>query len=210
MDYSRAIAHLQAADPILAATIERSGPCTLWHDRQTGDLLESLAESIIYQQLSGKAAGTIHRRFLALYPHTPHPTAAEILATPDEVLRGAGLSRAKTLYVKDLAQKVLDGLPSLEDLEQLEADAIIRTLTQVKGIGKWTAEMLLIFRLHRWDVLPVDDLGIRNGMRLLYSLPDLPNKNTMLQIAEPWRPYRTIAAWYLWRSVDIKAMGKEG
>ncbi|GAB4140490.1 MAG: DNA-3-methyladenine glycosylase [Cyanobacteria bacterium J069] len=210
MDYSAAIAHLQAADPILATAIARSGPCTLWQDRQTGDLLESLAESIVYQQLSGKAAGTIHRRFLALYPHMAHPTAAEILATPDELLRSAGLSRAKALYIKDLAQKVLDGLPNLTELALLEDDAIIRTLTQVKGIGKWTAEMLLIFRLHRWDVLPVDDLGIRNGIRLLYSLPELPDKKTMLRIAEPWRPYRTIASWYLWRSVDIQAMGQGG
>jgi len=203
MDYSAAIASLQLADPILGATIEQVGDCTLHQQQNTGDLLYSLTESIIYQQLSGKAAGTIHRRFLQLYPDMERPTAADILATPDERLRGAGLSRGKTLYIKDLAQNVLDGLPELEELEAQDDATIIKTLTQVEGIGSWTVQMLLMFRMHRLDVLPVDDLGIRSGIRRVYGLSELPDKKTVLKLGEPWTPYRTIASWYLWRSLEL-------
>lgn len=203
MNYSAAIAALQLADPILGATIEQVGDCTLHQQQNTGDLLYSLTESIIYQQLSGKAAGTIHRQFLQLYPEATRPTAADILATPDELLRGAGLSRGKALYIKDLAQKVLDGLPALEALETLDDATIIKTLTQVKGIGPWTVQMLLMFRMHRLDVLPVDDLGIRSGIRRVYGLSELPDKKTVLKLGEPWTPYRTIASWYLWRSLEL-------
>lgn len=203
MDYSAAIAALQRADPILGATIDQVGDCTLHQQQNTGDLLYSLTQSIIYQQLSGKAAGAIHRRFLQLYPDADRPSAADILATPDEVLRGAGLSRGKALYIKDLAQKIVDGLPFIEELESQDDATIIKTLTQVKGIGSWTAQMLLIFRMHRWDVLPVDDLGIRSGIRRVYGLTELPDKKTVLKLGEPWIPYRTIASWYLWRSLEL-------
>ncbi|MBM0740220.1 DNA-3-methyladenine glycosylase 2 family protein [Phormidium sp. CLA17] len=202
MNYSIAIAALQSADPILGSAIAQIGTCTLDQQQQTGDLLSSLARSILYQQLSGKAAGAIHRRFLALYPDQPFPTAASILATPDDVLRGAGISRPKVIYIKDLAQKVQVGLPTLLDLEQLDDETIIQTLTPIKGIGRWTVQMLLIFRLHRWDVLPVDDLGVRAGARRLYNLPELPNRKTLEQIGQTWQPYRTIASWYLWRTLD--------
>ncbi|NJO40472.1 MAG: DNA-3-methyladenine glycosylase 2 family protein [Cyanobacteria bacterium CRU_2_1] len=202
MDYSIALTKLKQADPVLGAVIDRVGSCTLHQQQQTGDLLHSLAESILYQQLSGKAAATIHRRFLQLYADKPILTALDILNTSDECLRGAGISRAKALYIKDLAQKVLDGLPTLAELEAMEDEAIIKTLIQVKGIGRWTVQMLLIFRLHRWDVLPVDDLGIRSGIRQLYDLTELPDRKTIETLGQRWQPYRTIASWYLWRSLD--------
>ncbi|MEP1062064.1 MULTISPECIES: DNA-3-methyladenine glycosylase family protein [Cyanophyceae] len=203
IDYSVAIAALTQADPILATLIEQVGACTLNLGRQKGDLLYCLCESILYQQLSGKAAAAIHRRFLALYPHQGFPTAAELLNTPDEDLRSAGISRPKIVYLKDLAQKTLDGLPTMAELEAMDDEAIVQTLIPIKGVGRWTVQMLLIFRLHRWDVLPVDDLGIRSGIRRAYGLAELPNKKTVEHIGQPWRPYRTIASWYLWRSLDV-------
>jgi DNA-3-methyladenine glycosylase II len=200
MDYSLALSSLRLADPRLATVIDLAGDCKLHQGQQTGDLLAALSESILYQQLSGKAAAAIHRRFLLLYPEGA-PTPADILNSPDELLRGAGISRPKIVYLKDLATKLPD-FPTLAELEALDDETIIQTLTQVKGIGRWTVQMLLIFRLHRWDVLPTEDLGIRSAMQRLYDLPDLPNKKTMLQLGEPWQPYRTIASWYLWRSLD--------
>jgi len=208
MDYSIALSTLKQSDPILAALIEQIGPCKLHQRQQTGDLLSSLSESILYQQLSGKAAATIHRRFLQLYPDKPYPSAEDILNTSDDALRGAGISRSKVIYLKDLAQKVLDGLPGLTDLESRDDEAIIQTLTPVKGIGRWTVQMLLIFHLHRLNVLPVGDLGIRSGIRRAYNLPDLPDKKTVELIALPWKPFRSIASWYLWRSLDIKTVAE--
>lgn len=155
MSYTIALTTLKQADPILATLIDRVGDCTLLQQQQTGDLLHSLAESIIYQQLSGKAAATIHRRFLQLYSDKPVLRAIDILNTPDEALRQVGLSRAKALYIKDLAQKVLDGLPTLAELEPLDDETIITTLTQVKGIGRWTAQMLLIFGYIVWMCCPL-------------------------------------------------------
>lgn len=202
MDYTIALTTLKNADPILATVIHQVGACRLHQQQSTGDVLSTLTQAIIYQQLSGKAAATIHRRFLQLYVDRPALTAIDILNTPDETLRGVGLSRAKAAYIKDLAQKVLDGLPTLVELEAMQDEGIITTLTQVKGIGCWTAQMLLIFRLHRWDVLPVDDLGVRAGIRNLYDLEELPDKKTVEEFGQRWKPYRTIASWYLWRSLD--------
>lgn len=203
MNYSTAIAALRSADPRLATVIEQVGECTLHQRMPTGDLLAALSESILYQQLSGKAAAAIHRRFLQLYGDQTFPSAEDILNTPDDLLRGAGISRPKILYSKDLAAKI-SGFPTLEELANWDDEVIIKTLTQVKGIGRWTVEMLLIFRLHRLDVLPVDDLGVRSAMRRIYDLPDLPNKKTVLQIGLPWQPYRSVASWYLWRSLELK------
>jgi DNA-3-methyladenine glycosylase II len=208
MDYSIALSALKQSDPILARVIEQIGPCKLNQQQQSEDLLSALCESILYQQLSGKAAATIHRRFLQLYPDQPYPSAEDILSTPDELLRGAGISRSKTIYLKDLAQKVLDGLPTLTELRAMEDEVIIQTLTPVKGIGRWTVQMLLIFHMQRWDVLPVDDLGIRAGIRRVYNLPELPSKKNVETIALPWKPFRTIASWYLWRSLDVKTVGE--
>ncbi|MGA7938174.1 MAG: DNA-3-methyladenine glycosylase [Kovacikia sp.] len=205
MDYSIALFTLKQADPILGALIEQVGPYNL-HQEQQRDLLFALSKSILYQQLSGKAAATIHCQFLQLYPDKPYPTAEDILSTPDELLRGAGISRSKVIYLKDLAQKVLDGLPTLAELEQMEDETVIQTLIPVKGIGRWTVQMLLIFHLGRWDVLPVDDLGIRTGIRRVYNLSELPNKRTVETMASPWKPFRTIASWYLWRSLDISPL----
>ncbi len=202
MNYVNAIAALKEADPILADIIERIGLCTLQQNQRTGDLLFSLSESILHQQLSTKVAVIIHQRFLQLYPTTP--TTLDILNTADEDLRAVGISRPKILYLKDLAQKILDGLPTLEDLEPWEDEAIIQTLTQVKGIGRWTVQMLLIFRMHRWDVLPVDDLGIQTSIRRMYGLPELPDKKTVAKLGQRWKPYSTIASWYLWRSLELK------
>ncbi|HEY9631079.1 MAG TPA: DNA-3-methyladenine glycosylase [Coleofasciculaceae cyanobacterium] len=202
MDYSIALATLKQADPILGEVIDRIGDCTLGQEPRQGELLDALAESIIYQQLSGKAAAAIHRRFLLLYPELTFLTPDAILNTSDEALRGVGLSRSKVLYIKDLAQRIQLGLPTVAQLEVLNDEEIIRLLTQVKGIGRWTAQMLLIFRMHRWDVLPVDDLGIRTAIRNLYRLEDLPDKKTTERIGQAWKPYQTIASWYLWRSLD--------
>lgn len=204
IDYSVAIAALTQADPILATLIQHVGDCTLNLGRQQGDLLYCLCESILYQQLSGKAAAAIHRRFLALYPDRDFPTATDLLDTPDDDLRSAGISRPKIVYLKDLAQKMLDGLPTMAELEAMDDEAIVQTLLPIKGVGRWTVQMLLIFRLHRWDVLPVDDLGIRSSIRRAYGLAELPDKKTVERLGKPWQPYRTIASWYLWRSLDIK------
>ena len=203
MDYSVAVAALKQSDPILALIIEQVGSCKLDQVQQTGDLLFSLSRSILYQQLSGKAAAAIHHRFLQLYTDKPFPTPQDILNTPDETLRGVGISRPKVMYLKNLAQKILDGLPTLTDLQAMEDEAIIKTLTQVKGIGRWTVQMLLIFRLHRWDVLPVDDLGIRSAICRVYSLPELPDKKIVQHVGQLWQPYCTIASWYLWRSLEL-------
>ncbi|MDX2230760.1 MAG: DNA-3-methyladenine glycosylase 2 family protein [Leptolyngbyaceae cyanobacterium bins.349] len=201
MDYTVAIATLKAADPILATVIDQVGACQLAQSQQTGDLLASLAKAILYQQLSGKSAAAIHRRFLELYPGQCL-TAIEMLETPDDVLRSVGISRQKILYLKDLAHHVQTGLPSLDVLATMDDEAIIQTLTPIKGIGRWTVQMLLIFRLHRWDVLPHDDFGIRSAIQKLYQLPELPNKKTVETYGIPWQPYRAIACWYLWRSLD--------
>ena len=200
--YTIAIQSLKSADPKLGTIIDQVGDCTLDQIQHPGRLLDSLARSILYQQLSTKAATTIYQRFLQIYADKEGMTAELILNTPDETLRGAGLSKQKIVYVKDLAQHFLIGLPTLEELEALDDEAIIQTLTKVKGIGRWTVQMLLIFRLHRWDVLPVDDLGIRSGIRQVYGLAELPDRNTTLKLGQVWKPYSTIASWYLWQSLE--------
>lgn len=200
MDYAIALQMLQASDPKLGHLIQQVGRCRLDEVQQKGDTLFSLARCILYQQLSTKSATAIYKRFLQLY--TEFPTAEAILNTPDETLRSVGISKQKIIYLKDLARKTIEGLPAIAELELLDDETIIQTLTQVKGIGRWTVQMLLIFRLHRWDVLPVDDLGIRSGIRRLYELEELPDKKTVEQFGQNWKPYRTIASWYLWRSLE--------
>lgn len=202
IDYSPAITALKQSDGTLASVIVQIGLCTLDQVQLSGDLFAALCRSIIYQQLSGKAALAIHQRFLQLYPGMLSPEA--VLNTLDETLRGVGISRTKVIYLKDLADKTLTCLPTLAELEMMSDAAIIQNLTQVKGIGCWTVQMLLIFRLHRWDVLPTDDLGIRKAIQRLYALPELPDKKTIAEIGQKWRPYCTIAAWYLWRSLELK------
>jgi DNA-3-methyladenine glycosylase II len=182
LSYDIAVNFLQQSDLILGQVIERVGECRLYASQQQGDLFSSLSRTIIHQQLSTKAAASIHHRFLQIYPQKLFPTAPDVLNTSNELLRGAGISRTKVLYLKDLAQKVLDGLPTVTQLETMDDEAIIQTLTQVKGIGRWTVQMLLIFRLHRLDVLPVDDLGVRAAIRKAYSLNQLLDKQTALNL----------------------------
>lgn len=205
MSESAAIAFLQQSDPVLAHLIERIGPCQLQQAQQEGDVLASLSRAIVSQQLSTKAAAAIYQRFLLLYPDKPFPSAQDLLDTPVETLRSVGLSRPKITYLQDLAQKIQAGLPTLAELQQMDDEAIIQQLTQVKGIGRWSVQMLLIFRMQRPDVLPVDDLGIRSAIQKAYGLSELPTKKVIEQIAQAWKPYRSIACWYLWRSLDLKS-----
>jgi len=203
--YAKAERSLAKADPVMAALIAEAGPCTLEprHDAP----FPALLRAIVYQQLSGKAAATIHGRVLALFGgEVPPPDV--LLSEPEEALRAAGLSRAKTAAVRDLAQKVLDGeLPMYEEAAALPDDALVERLTKVRGVGPWTVEMYLIFGLGHTDVLPVSDLGVRQGFRLRYGGDALPDATTLRAHAERWRPWRSIASWYLWRAVDLARSG---
>ncbi|MFQ5744048.1 MAG: DNA-3-methyladenine glycosylase family protein [Acidobacteriota bacterium] len=190
--------HLKGSDPVMATLVSRIGRCRL-DDVQRTRGFEALTEAIVYQQLSMQAAATIHRRFKkVLGGRRPSPEA--ILACSTGQLRGAGLSRQKIGYLRDLAGKVKNGSLSLRRLPHLDDDEAIAALTRVKGIGRWTAQMYLIFRLGRLDVLPVDDLGVRDSARRLYGLAELPAAPQLERVAEPWRPYRSVACWYLWRA----------
>jgi DNA-3-methyladenine glycosylase II len=196
------IKHLKRVDPVLAAVIERVGPCRL-ETRREGTHFDALVRSIVYQQLSGKAASTILGRVRGLYGDRS-PTPAEILGTPDETLRAAGLSRQKLSYLKDLAAKVeSDVVPLAADtIDHLPDDEIIERLVQVKGIGRWTVHMFLIFRLGRPDVLPELDLGIQNAIRRAYRLRKQPGPKDVKRIGKNWTPHASVASWYLWRSLE--------
>jgi 3-methyladenine DNA glycosylase/8-oxoguanine DNA glycosylase len=195
----RAVTHLRAADPVLARIIEEVGPCRLKADLETTPFA-ALVESIVYQQITGKAAATIHGRLRALVgEEIPQPR--HIVAASDEALRGVGLSRQKISYLRDLATKAESGLIP-DDVHTLDDEAVIERLTAVRGVGRWTAEMFLMFRLGRRDVLPVDDYGIRKAMQRAYRMRKLPKPDRMFRVAERWRPYRSVACWYLWRSLD--------
>ena len=208
-DPRAAVRHLRASDPALGRVSDTIGPCTLEREiRSTHSVFGALAEAIVYQQLTGKAAATIFGRVCALCPPRNRLTPERLLNVSDAKLRGAGLSRAKLLAVRDLARKSLSGdVPSLARIRRLDDDAIVERLTAVRGIGRWTAEMLLIFRLGRADVLPVDDYGIRKGFALLMRRRALPSRAEMDTRARHWRPYRTVASWYLWRAVELSSRG---
>jgi DNA-3-methyladenine glycosylase II len=194
----RATTHLCRADPILERIIREVGPCRLEVDRRSSTFA-ALVESILYQQITGRAAATIHGRLLVL-AGTRRLAPEAILALSDQSLRGVGLSRQKVAYLKDLARRTAEGLP-LTRVGRLPDEAVIETLTVVKGIGRWTAHMFLIFRLGRLDVLPIDDYGIQKAIQQAYNLRSLPHAQRMLRLAQPWRPYRSVACWYLWRSM---------
>jgi DNA-3-methyladenine glycosylase II len=195
-DFVKAQRHLARRDRVLKQLIAAVGPCTL---RLNPDRFAALARSIISQQISTKAAESIRNRLeQALAP--AGLKAAAILALPDEALRAAGLSAAKTRAVRDLAEKVHGKAVPLDALHEQTDEEVIAALLPVRGIGRWTAEMFLIFSLGRWDVLPVADLGLRAGVQQQYGLAELPGKEELTQMAEPWRPYRSIATWYFWRS----------
>lgn len=195
-----ALTHLRR-DPVMARLIDREGPLLL-HPRRASTF-QSLTQAIIHQQLNGKAAGTILQRFRDLYPGKRFPSARDVLETPPEKLRKAGLSRPKATYILDLAQKVKDrSIPGLKASEQLSDDELIHRLTTVKGIGRWTAEMLLIFNLGREDVLPVDDLGVRRGFQLAHGHSSMPSPRDLAAHGIRWAPFRSVAARYLWRAAD--------
>ena len=195
-----ALLHLTRCDPTMAGIIERVGSCG-FAPRTEGTHFEALLRSIVYQQLSGRAAATIHGRFVALYPRRS-PTPQRVLATSDEMLRSVGLSRQKIGYMRDLAARVAAREVPVRTLHTLEDEALIEALVRVKGIGRWTAQMFLMFRLGRPDVLPELDLGIQNAIHRAYRRRKRPTPRDVLRIGAPWAPYRSIASWYLWRSLD--------
>jgi len=201
-DAEGAARHLAARDMRLGELIRRVGPCRL-RQKAAQSTFEALAESIIYQQLTGKAAGTIHARVQALFIGSRFAPET-LLAIDDAALRGAGVSRGKIIALRDLAARTLDGtVPPIAHLSTMADEAIINRLVTVRGIGRWTAEMLLIFRLGRPDVLPVGDLGVRQGFKLAYRKRTMPTSSDLARFGEAWRPYRTAASWYLWRAVDL-------
>jgi DNA-3-methyladenine glycosylase II len=194
--YRKAQRHLARRDPVLKRLIAAVGPCTLWFQP---DRFALLARSIISQQISGKAATAIGRRLIQVLGRRGL-TPAAILAASDEALRRAGLSAGKARSLRDLAQKVHDGTVPLKRIHQLPDEEVIESLLPVWGIGRWTAQMFLIFSLGRLDVLPVADLGLRVGVQRHYGLAELPDKDQLEDLARPWQPYRTVATWYVWRS----------
>jgi DNA-3-methyladenine glycosylase II len=194
---------LAACDPVMARLIAAAGPCK-WEPKVELRPFETLARAIAHQQLNGIAAERIFARFKALYAPAPFPEPAAVLATTDDALRATGLSFAKIRAVRDLAEKVAGGVvPTTEELHALESDAIIERITQVRGIGRWTVEMLLIFQLGRPDVLPVDDFGVCNGFRLVYGLKGMPRPRALAEFGARWAPHRSLASWYLWRAVEL-------
>jgi DNA-3-methyladenine glycosylase II len=200
-EYARARRVLMRRDPVLGRAIKAIGPCGM-AERQRKDHLTALASSIVSQQVSTRAAATIFGRFLALFPDGV-PSASAIAAFDDDALRGVGLSGQKVRYLRDVSARILDGRLELESIELLEDEAVIERLTEVKGFGRWTAEMFLMFRLHRPDVLPVDDLGIVKAVQRLYRLRRRPRPKKLQQLGEAWRPYRSVASWYLWQTLRL-------
>lgn len=198
--HAKALAHLRAADPVLGAWIDQAGSCG-WQRTNDGTHFDHITRSIVYQQLSGAAANTIYGRVLALYGGKT-PTPAQLAKTPDEKLRAVGLSTRKAEYIKDLARRTADGSLAVERIHEMDDAEVIETLTSVRGIGEWTAQMVLMFRLGRPDVLPVLDLGVQKAIKTLYRLRSLPTPERVAKIGARWAPHRTVASWYLWRRVD--------
>ena len=200
VDYTRARRLLLRRDPVLAALIRTHGACGI-ADAPRVDHFSALVRAIIFQQLSTKAASTIHARMVALLPESI-VTPAALAALAEEQFRSVGVSRQKALYLRDLSDKVVSGVVRLDGIEDLDDEAVIAALTTVKGVGRWTAEMFLMFRLHRPDVLPVGDLGILTAVQKVYGLRKRPTPDKLRKIGDAWKPYRSIACWYLWRSLD--------
>jgi DNA-3-methyladenine glycosylase II len=200
--HAKALRHLRRADPVLGAVIARVGACPL-KPHTEGTHFDYVVRSIVYQQLSGKAAATIYGRVLGLYGGAP-PTPAQLVKTAETTLRGVGLSTRKAEYVRDLAIGVRSRALPIDRLHEMTDDEVIETLVSVRGIGRWTAQMVLMFRLGRPDVFPELDLGVQKGVQQLLALRKLPTPEKMTRIAERWAPYRTVAAWYLWRLLDLE------
>jgi len=200
-DLERAIAELREADPALAPVIDRTGPRRL-RVEPIEDVFEALGRAIVYQQLSGKAAASIHRKYAALFPRG-RPSARHLPRLADATVRGAGLSGAKLLALRDLAARVAAReIPPMARLREMDDEAIVEALTRVRGIGPWTVHMLLIFRLGRPDVLPVGDYGVRKGFAKVYGKRKLPDARALEKHAERWRPWRSVASWYMWRAIE--------
>jgi len=198
-----AVRHLHRADKTLGRLIARVGPCTLKSATRKAPF-EALVEAVTHQQLNGAAAKTILNRVLALYPGKRFPTPRDLLGTPDERLRSAGLSGAKTAAIKDIAAKTLEGIvPEARAAARMTDAEILERLTSVRGVGPWTVEMLLMFTLGRMDVLPATDYGVRKGFALLYGRRELPSPKEVLEHGERWRPHRSTATWYLWRALEL-------
>jgi len=222
LDHTAAIAHLSSVDRKLARIIAKAGPCGL-RTENTQSIFDALLESIIYQQLNGKVAAIITARVKALFPdntgrvRTRHgeaaafPSPEQILAAKPELLRSAGLSQAKMLAIRDLAVKALDGaVPTVREAHKRSDDELVERLTAVRGIGRWTVEMLLIFRLGRPDVLAVDDYGVRKGFAKIHRMDELPKPKELQAYGERWRPHRSVACWYLWRAAEMKDLPEPG
>ena len=201
-DYQRARRHLMRVDPVLATVIKQVGPCGL-ADLPHLPPFMALAEAIASQQLSVKAADTIFGRFCRLFGSDGIPDAVRLLQLDDATIRGAGFSRSKVVFLRDLASHVVEERLHLDTLHERADAHVVEQLTAVKGIGPWTAEIFLMFRLRRPDVFPADDLGLVKGAQKVYGLRQRPSKQRLLKIAEAWRPYRSVAAWYLWRSLSL-------
>jgi DNA-3-methyladenine glycosylase II len=201
LDHRRARRHLTAADPVMADLIRRAGPCRLGASR-AADPFFLLLRAIVSQQLSTKAAATIFGRLCGQFPGGA-PTPTRLLALPEATLRSVGLSGNKTRFVRDLASRVRDGRLDLKALDTSDDATALAALTAVLGIGTWTAEIFLLFQLHRPDILPVGDLGLLTAMQRVYRLRARPTPARALKLAEPWRPHRSVAAWYLWRSLEL-------
>jgi DNA-3-methyladenine glycosylase II len=200
-----AVKHLARVDKTLARLIRKVGPCTLRPKRRRAPF-EALVQAVTHQQLNGTAAATILKRFLANYPGKRFPTPADVLATPDERLRAAGLSRAKTAAIKDIAAKAMAGVvPDSRAITKMSNEEILERLTCVRGVGPWTVEMLLMFTLGRLDVLPVTDYGVRKGFAVTYRRRELPSPKELQAFGVRWSPHRSTAAWYLWRALELKA-----
>src|SRR2546422_9338757 len=201
--HEAAIDHLSQSDKVLARLIRRVGPCRL-EARRSASPFQTLVQSVAHQQLNGTAAKTILKRVIAIYPGRKFPAPEDLLATPDERLRGAGLSRAKVAAIKDIATKTLEGVvPASRAFATLSNEEIHERLTAIRGVGPWTVEMLLIFTLGRPDVLPATDYGVRKGFAATYKLRELPSPKEVLAFGERWKPHRSAAAWYLWRATDL-------
>ena len=194
----KAINHLKKADPVMAAIIVKAGPYRVGY---TDPVFQTLVRSIVYQQLHGKAALTIFNRLAEAVKVKPMTPEAVLKLRPQK-MRAVGLSKQKTLYIRELARLTRDGEIQFERLPEMEDAAIIETLTRVKGVGVWTVQMFLMFALQRPNVLPVGDLGVRAAMKKAYGLAELPKPQEMERIAEAWHPYRSVASWYLWRSLE--------
>ncbi len=204
IDWSPAVLHLIAADPRLSPLVDRHGHPTITRRK---DPVQSLARAIVSQQLSGKAADTIWGRFLALYPRGKFPRPEALISTPDLQLRAVGLSRAKAAAIKDLARHVVDKKLVPSRLPRASDAQVSAMLLPVRGIGPWSVDMFLMFFLARPDVLPIGDLGVRKGMQRHFKLRDLPEPERMIKLAAPWRPYRSIGSWYMWRLTEDLSTG---